>query len=1059
MWIPMFLLYSLPVSGALWAQRDVRGVRGRTITIDCHYEASYRSHQKYWCREWTHLCSVLVSTNGDHERKRRLSITDNPTAGIFTITMENLQTGDTGWYRCGISQPAIDPKFNVHLLVTEEPVSVPELRYLSPPNVSCLGGAVSVSCESAQGSLPIHYIWYEKTPFGDSWVSATNKLELHCQFFKDQHHQYFCESSNQLGTKRSEVIKVTVFSGGGEICRYMTEMNGKGLEYVCHRYTTASNSTVNSEHHKISSNSSLSYLIWEVGRWLLFALLVICTISVSWFTRETKVGLMETSAVVECCQTLCKKDQDQLSMEPKSQRMSSDQLERRSMSPGIQPVKDDADVSQDARERSVVNMAKGAEPNDKEEQIEYLDDEDQELLLMQLKQWKELTKQNEIIMTYITTGFHNVDEQLVDVKSKISGVRGEIAAMKEDLNKCLIAVDEVQGRLLSGKDINDLDSPFTELELKEALQSISGGKSPGEAGFTLEFYKEFNDLLFPILMDVLKQVTEIGAFPESFSRALITASQVPQFERSLLQLSVCSGFQHILSCVSLMNNVGPSFKIRECEQDNSNLKFDKVQKYSLLFRRQGGMWHHVFHREPEQEGENIGDCVELTLSASTETSLLLAVHPIYASYYLVDLYQVSSRWDLPAILSATLRPLSSKTPTTQATPSSLCYYREKVSGALWAQRDVRGVRGRTITIDCHYEASYRSHQKYWCREWTHLCSVLVSTNGDHERKRRLSITDNPTAGIFTITMENLQTGDTGWYRCGISQPAIDPKFNVHLLVTEEPVSVPELRYLSPPNVSCLGGAVSVSCESAQGSLPIHYIWYEKTPFGDSWVSATNKLELHCQFFKDQHHQYFCESSNQLGTKRSEVIKVTVFSGGGEICRYVTEMNGKGLEYVCHRYTTASTSTVNSEHHKISSNSSLRSKEIIVLSATGVLLTVLIIFLLFWIKCTNRESKNKRVDSRGNNETQDSELHEDSIIYADLQYPKTPAQLGNDQNEIVYSAVQFQSTSRAGHSVNREDNTTYANVKYQNCSSRNNRETASPGTPHNSAQAIYNTVAS
>ncbi|XP_072886298.1 uncharacterized protein [Hemitrygon akajei] len=225
LWPLILLIGFLPVSGALSAKKNVRAVVGRAITIDCHYEEKYRSDTKYWCHGWTIQCSVLVETKGQHGRSGRVSITDNPERGIFTVTMEDLRSGDTGWYSCGIKTADTDPRFNLYLQVPDEPVSVPVLRYLSPANVSRLGGSVSVSCESSQGSLPIQYSWYEQTSSEHPTISDTNELTLRCQSFNHQHHQYYCKASNRLGARSSTMVNVTVFNNRG-ICSYVTEING-----------------------------------------------------------------------------------------------------------------------------------------------------------------------------------------------------------------------------------------------------------------------------------------------------------------------------------------------------------------------------------------------------------------------------------------------------------------------------------------------------------------------------------------------------------------------------------------------------------------------------------------------------------------------------------------------------------------------------------------------------------------------------------------------------------------------------------------------------------------
>ncbi|XP_078276458.1 uncharacterized protein LOC144605233 [Rhinoraja longicauda] len=228
MWILILLISHLPVSGAVWGKRFVRGVLGRAITIECHYSTVHRSHAKYWCGGRTRQCTVLVETNGQHGRNGRVSITDNPTRGIFTVTVADLHSEDKGWYNCGINTPGKDPLFQVQLQVSDEPVSVPGLLFLSPTNVSCTYGSVSLSCESVQGSLPIQYTWYERTTSMDSKISDNSHLDLHCRSFKHQHLQYYCTASNNRGTGSSEMVNVTVITRVVN-CHYVTVIKGLSL--------------------------------------------------------------------------------------------------------------------------------------------------------------------------------------------------------------------------------------------------------------------------------------------------------------------------------------------------------------------------------------------------------------------------------------------------------------------------------------------------------------------------------------------------------------------------------------------------------------------------------------------------------------------------------------------------------------------------------------------------------------------------------------------------------------------------------------------------------------
>ncbi|XP_055510905.1 uncharacterized protein LOC129708882 [Leucoraja erinacea] len=401
-----------------------------------------------------------------------------------------------------------------------------------------------------------------------------------------------------------------------------------------------------------------------------------------------------------------------------------------------------------------------------------------------------------------------------------------------------------------------------------------------------------------------------------------------------------------------------------------------------------------------------------------------------------------------------------------------------VSGAVWGKKHVDGVVGRAITIDCHYEAAYRSHTKYWCQGWTHQCRVLLETNGQQGRSGRASITDNPTRGIFTVTVEDLRSGETGWYSCGITASGYDPLFNVYLQVSAEPVSVPVLGLLSPASVSCVGGSVTVSCKSERGSLPIRYTWYETT----LKISNNNNLDLRCQYFKQQSHKYYCKASNNRGTESSEMVTVAV-SNTGENCSYVVHFGNNAPVYSCATSTTEKMTSASSAFSNVASdrqkeNSEVHSAKglilIIVLSGTGVLLIVVFAFLLLYLRNRHRESKcNTQRRDRANG-TQGIPTRRERAARVNLQHSRDDEaadQLANNDSGIMYAAVQFQRRSRMGqsvtnkddvisqgkHSVTSEDNVTYANVNLPSRTRKGNAR--SPGNLQDSAQPIYASVVS
>jgi len=78
------------------------------------------------------------------------------------------------------------------------------------------------------------------------------------------------------------------------------------------------------------------------------------------------------------------------------------------------------------------------------------------------------------------------------------------------------------------------DGLVTYAECKESLDSFSSGKSPGEDGFTVEFYSKFFDLIVNDLVESLNAAYENGQLSISQRRGIITL--IPKEESSLLEL-------------------------------------------------------------------------------------------------------------------------------------------------------------------------------------------------------------------------------------------------------------------------------------------------------------------------------------------------------------------------------------------------------------------------------------------------------------------------------------------------------------------------------------------
>uniref|UniRef100_A0A3B5B1E4 Polymeric immunoglobulin receptor-like n=1 Tax=Stegastes partitus TaxID=144197 RepID=A0A3B5B1E4_9TELE len=81
-------------------------LEGGSLTIPCHYERQYAGHVKYWCQGTTReFCTTLARTDDtgpNDPAEDKVSVFDDPAQQVFTVTMNKLKVGDSGWYMCGV---------------------------------------------------------------------------------------------------------------------------------------------------------------------------------------------------------------------------------------------------------------------------------------------------------------------------------------------------------------------------------------------------------------------------------------------------------------------------------------------------------------------------------------------------------------------------------------------------------------------------------------------------------------------------------------------------------------------------------------------------------------------------------------------------------------------------------------------------------------------------------------------------------------------------------------------------------------------------------------------
>ncbi|KAI4882179.1 hypothetical protein NFI96_005780 [Prochilodus magdalenae] len=102
-----FLLRQLPDAlCTVTTVGDQAVLEGQSVTVPCHYNSQYTQNVKYWCQgSMREFCSTLARTDNPESApfgNGRVTIADDPTQHVFTVTMRDLKEADTGWYWCAV---------------------------------------------------------------------------------------------------------------------------------------------------------------------------------------------------------------------------------------------------------------------------------------------------------------------------------------------------------------------------------------------------------------------------------------------------------------------------------------------------------------------------------------------------------------------------------------------------------------------------------------------------------------------------------------------------------------------------------------------------------------------------------------------------------------------------------------------------------------------------------------------------------------------------------------------------------------------------------------------
>lgn len=125
----------------------------------------------------------------------------------------------------------------------------------------------------------------------------------------------------------------------------------------------------------------------------------------------------------------------------------------------------------------------------------------------------------------------------------------------------------------------------------------------------------------------------------------------------------------------------------------------------------------------------------------------------------------------------------------QTTSVSFFPHKEPVLSTLYGPRFLTGTVGGSVTHQCFYSITptNKHDRKYWCKRASDgICYTIVSTTGYVSKGHagRVSLEDIPENGTFMVTMTQLESSDTGTYRCGIGSTNRDLYVSLNLTVSE-----------------------------------------------------------------------------------------------------------------------------------------------------------------------------------------------------------------------------------------------------------------------------------
>uniref|UniRef100_A0A8C3IZ44 Immunoglobulin domain-containing protein n=1 Tax=Chrysemys picta bellii TaxID=8478 RepID=A0A8C3IZ44_CHRPI len=144
---------------------SVHGLPGWSVAVRCQYERGYEDYLKFWCGAgglaggWFCSNGHIVETDGSEAEVTRggVSIRDNHTQRVFTVTLDNLTRADAGTYHCGVVRTGLlDLRATVEVTVsaaihTSTSTGRPPVTTEQPSGAASTSITLSISSNDTHG--------------------------------------------------------------------------------------------------------------------------------------------------------------------------------------------------------------------------------------------------------------------------------------------------------------------------------------------------------------------------------------------------------------------------------------------------------------------------------------------------------------------------------------------------------------------------------------------------------------------------------------------------------------------------------------------------------------------------------------------------------------------------------------------------------------------------------------------------------------------------------------------------------------------------------------------